>query len=509
MRHLKQVLALVVLVALILALAPAQAAGPIYTSLPDLDGQELVIAVENLYVPFQFENPTTGEVMGYEYDLVAELCARINCTPRYEVTSWDVMIANVGAGQFDMGMTGISIIEERKEFVDFSDPYINLDQYLLVRADEDRFASLDEFLAQDGLIMGVQQGTAGFWATEGVVPDDRRVIMNEFGVLVQALLVGDIDAMPADASAAAGFRSTTGDAVKLVGEPIQKDEMGFIFPKGSEYVAPLNAAIASVKADGFLDFLYHKWFIDYVPDTGELYADLPDLEGQELVIAVENLYLPFQFEEATTGEVMGYEYDLVAELCARINCTPRYEVTSWDVMIANVGAGQFDMGMTGISIIEERKEFVDFSDPYINLDQYLLVRADEDRFASLDEFLAQDGLIMGVQQGTAGFWATEGVVPDDRRVIMNEFGVLVQALLVGDIDAMPADASAAAGFRSTTGDAVKLVGEPIQKDEMGFIFPKGSEYVAPLNAAIASVKADGFLDFLYHKWFIDYVPAGE
>jgi polar amino acid transport system substrate-binding protein len=81
--------------------------------------------------------------------------------------------------------------------------------------------------------------------------------------------------------------------------------------------------------------------------------------------------------------------------------------------------------------------------------------------------------------------------------------------MVGDIDAMPADASAAAGFRSTTGGAVKLVGEPIQKDEMGFIFPKESEYVAPINAALASMKADGFLDFLYHKWFIDYVPAAE
>jgi polar amino acid transport system substrate-binding protein len=72
---------------------------------------------------------------------------------------------------------------------------------------------------------------------------------------------------------------------------------------------------------------------------------------------------------------------------------------------------------------------------------------------------------------------------------------------------MPADASAAAGFKSTTGDAVKLIGDPIQKDEMGFIFPKGSELVDPINAAIASVKEDGFLDFIYYKWFIQYVPG--
>ena len=261
----KRIVAFVLITLLAITLAPASAAGPVYPDLPDLGGQEIVIAVENLYTPFQFENPSTGEIMGYEYDMVAELCARINCTPVYETTSWEVMISSVGEGQFDMGMTGISIYPERKEIVDFSDPYINLDQYLLVRADEDRFANIDEFAANDDLLLGVQQGTAGFFVTMDVVPDERRVVYNEFGALVQALINGEIDAMPADASAAAGFKSTTADAVKLVGDPISKDEMGFIFPKGSDLVQPINAAIASLKEDGFLDYLYYKWFIDYVP----------------------------------------------------------------------------------------------------------------------------------------------------------------------------------------------------------------------------------------------------
>ncbi len=497
------------LAVLAVSLIPASAAGPVYTDLPDLGGQEIVIAVENLYTPFQFEHPQSGEVMGYEYDMMAELCARINCTPVYENVSWEAMIQSVGEGQYDMGMTGISIYPERREIVDFSEPYINLDQYLLVRADEERFATIDEFAANDELVLGVQAGTAGFFVTEGVVPDERRVVYNEFGALVQALLVGDIDAMPADASAAAGFVSTTGQDVKLVGDAISKDEMGFIFPKGSALVEPINEAIASMQTDGYLDYVYYKWFIDYAPESGELYADLPDLGGQEIVIAVENLYTPFQFEHPQSGEVMGYEYDMMAELCARINCTPVYENVSWEAMIQSVGEGQYDMGMTGISIYPERREIVDFSEPYINLDQYLLVRADEERFATIDEFAANDELVLGVQAGTAGFFVTEGVVPDERRVVYNEFGALVQALLVGDIDAMPADASAAAGFISTTADSVKTVGAPISEDEMGFIFPKGSALVQPINEAIAAMQTDGYLDYVYYKWFIDYTPAPE
>jgi len=256
---------LLLIAMLAVSFLPAGAAGPVYPDLPDLGGQEIVIAVENLYTPFQFENPQTGEIMGYEYDLIEEICWRINCTPVYEYVSWDVMITSVSEGQFDMGMTGISITEERQQVLDFSDPYINMDQYLLARADEDRFASMEEFVANPDLILGVQQGTSGFFLTQDVVPEERRIVYTEFGALVQALIVGDIDAMPADASAAAGFKSTTGGAVQLVGEPIAKDEFGLIFPKGSDLVAPINAAIASVKQDGFLDFLYFKWFFDYQP----------------------------------------------------------------------------------------------------------------------------------------------------------------------------------------------------------------------------------------------------
>jgi ABC-type amino acid transport substrate-binding protein len=265
----KNMVVIVLLAMLAGAFMPAYAAGPIYPNLPDLGGQEIVIAVENLYTPFQFENPSTGETMGFEYDMVAEICQRINCTPRYEYISWDAMISSVSEGQFDLGMTGITILEERKQQVDFSDPYINLQQFLLARADEDRFENIDEFVANEDLKVGVQQGTSGYWAMLDYLPEEspRLVVYTEFGALIQALIIGDVDAVPVDAASARGFISTTGGAVKTVGDPISEEQMGLIFPKGSDLVAPMNAAIASMKQDGFLDFLMTKWFFDYQPAT--------------------------------------------------------------------------------------------------------------------------------------------------------------------------------------------------------------------------------------------------
>jgi polar amino acid transport system substrate-binding protein len=258
-------LILLALLAAFTAVGQAQDKTVVYPELPDLEGREIVFAVENLYPPFQFLDPASGDARGYEYDMINELAKRLNFTPVYESTSFDVLIAAVGEGQYDAGITGISIREDREEIVDFSAAYINLDQYLLVRGDEDRFANLDEFVANEELIMGVQAGTSGFFVTDGIVPEGRRVVFNEFGALVQALINGDIDAMPADASAAAGFISTTADAVALIGDPISKDEFGIIFPNDSELKAAFDAGIESIRADGFLDFLYNKWFFDYEP----------------------------------------------------------------------------------------------------------------------------------------------------------------------------------------------------------------------------------------------------
>ncbi|NJO83822.1 MAG: transporter substrate-binding domain-containing protein [Blastochloris sp.] len=195
----RKLMLLVALLALLLAAvgvavaqeeADAAERAAVYGELPDLDGREIVVAVENLYPPFQFEDTATGQPIGYEYDMLEEICFRLNCVPVYETISFDLLIAAVGEGQYDMGMTGISITEERRSIVDYSASYINLDQFLLVRADEDRFTNLDEFVANDELILGVQSGTSGFFVTDGVVPEDRRVVFNEFGALIAALVAG-------------------------------------------------------------------------------------------------------------------------------------------------------------------------------------------------------------------------------------------------------------------------------------------------------------------------------
>ena len=273
-RNAKLLVGLMVLLALSVGIVTAQ--HPVYSDLPDLDGQELIVAVENQYAPFQFADPRADGPIGFDYDLIEEICYRLNCVPVYELTSWDVQMAAVGEGQFDLGVNGISIKEERMEVVTFSDPYVSQDIFLLARMDDPGFTNLEEFAADPDLLMGVMRGGSNFWLAqgyidEGLLTEDRVLVFPGFSEGVLALVNGDIDAIPADASSTGGFVNAMGAPVELVGDVLASDEFGIIFPlEGSEeLVEAFNAALDSMRSDGYLDYLAYKWLIQFSPAEAE------------------------------------------------------------------------------------------------------------------------------------------------------------------------------------------------------------------------------------------------
>ena len=234
-------------------------------------------------------------------------------------------------------------------------------------------------------------------------------------------------------------------------------------------------------------------------------SGLPDLGGREVRIAVENAYNPFNFIDAETGEAIGYDYDIFREICSRLNCEPVFVETSWDAMLAVMGGegnfDTFDIGADGITITEERAQNVDFSDPYIQLSQVMLVREDEDRFDSAEGLAADTNLLVGSQPGTTNYDTAAEYVGEDRIVAYDQFGLAVQALINGDVDAVIMDNVAGIGYVGANPGAVKIVGEPLTSEELGFIFPQDSELTDAVNAALAQMDEDGTLDELFQKWF--------
>ncbi|MCD7058764.1 transporter substrate-binding domain-containing protein [Pelagibacterium xiamenense] len=236
--------------------------------LPDLGGRTIVAVTENAYTPLNFADPETGEGIGLEYDLFNEIANRLNAEVQWELASWDVMIQAVREGQYDVGMDGITITEERATQIDFSDPYLTSEQFMLVRADEDRFATPEEFAADENLFVGAQAGTTNFYVAvydllDGDEANPRIKLFETFGASVAALGAGDVDTVLMDATSTAGYMGANPGAFKVIDQPMGTEQFGFIFTPGSDLVEPVNAALAQMREDGTLAELEQKWFFDY------------------------------------------------------------------------------------------------------------------------------------------------------------------------------------------------------------------------------------------------------
>ena len=238
-------------------------------------------------------------------------------------------------------------------------------------------------------------------------------------------------------------------------------------------------------------------------------ADLPDLGGKSVVVVTENAYPPLQFIDPKSGDQIGWEYDAMNEIANRLNFKVEYQNTSWDAMIQAVSDGQYNIGMTGITIKEDRNEKVDFSDPYMRSEMFMLVRGDESRFSDAKSFAALETGLVGAQAGTTPFYVAvyevlDGNEQNPRIKLFETFGATVQALKAGDVDVVLTDGTAGKGYVDASKGGLKLVGGPLGSEDFGFIFTKGSDLVAPINAAIAAMKADGTIEALNKKWFLDY-----
>lgn len=228
---------------------------------------------------------------------------------------------------------------------------------------------------------------------------------------------------------------------------------------------------------------------------------LVDLECREVTVAVENAYLPFNYIHSQTGQAGGWDYDVLPAICERLHCQPVFVEVSWDVMIQSVADGLYDVAADGITISNDRMEIADFSIGYIAIEQRLLVRKGEDRFTTIEEFAADADLIMGTQSGTTNYETAIQYLPEGRVQAFEQFPFAVQALIAGEIDAVIIDETAGTGYQGENADALELIGPSISSDQLGLVFPQGSDLVDPFNQALRAMMADGTLEEINGRYW--------
>jgi lysine-arginine-ornithine-binding protein len=227
-------------------------------------------------------------------------------------------------------------------------------------------------------------------------------------------------------------------------------------------------------------------------------AQQPAAAPVKIKVGTNAEYRPFEYVDES-GEIVGFDVDLIKELAKRAGYEVELVNTKWDGIFTALAAGEFDVVASACTITDERKQSVDFTDPYFNAGQSIAVLADNDTIKTVEDL---KGKRIGVQLGTTGDMEASKIEGAEVKRY-EEITLAFQALANGDVDAVVNDTPTSADIIKANPEIkAKIVGEPFTNEFYGIAVNKGKPEIRDaLNKALAEIKADGTYDQIYRKWF--------
>jgi len=218
----------------------------------------LTVCSEIPYEPFEFE--ADGQYTGFDVDMMQAVADELGLEMQFVSTGFTAITSGgaMAASQCDIAASAITIRPDREENVDFSDPYFDADQSLLVKADSG-YAGLDDLVGMD---LGVQSGTTGEEYAQNNAPSGVTLrSYDNGGDLFLALEAGAISGILQDLPVN-GYRSTKDDSVTVVATYTTGEQYGFaVQEEGKEALLDaVNEALATLHDNGKYDEIHGKWF---------------------------------------------------------------------------------------------------------------------------------------------------------------------------------------------------------------------------------------------------------
>lgn len=219
---------------------------------------KITVASDCTWPPMEFVNENK-EIVGFDIDLMKAIAEAAGFEVEIKNTAWDGIFAGLANDSYDAVISSVTITDERKATMDFSEPYINAGQVLIVQASTQGVTKIADL---KGKALGAQIGTTGAMEIQKVQGVTLKTY-DELGLAIEDLVNGRIAGVVADTPIAADFvlqNKNYKGKLKIVGEPFTQEFYGIAVKKGNKKVLDLiNAGLAKVKESGKIKELENKW----------------------------------------------------------------------------------------------------------------------------------------------------------------------------------------------------------------------------------------------------------
>lgn len=348
--------------------------------------------------------------------------------------------------------------------------------------------------------VGIMTGSYQSTIVDNYFPDATVIEYNTVADMFYAVSQKKVDISMTDASA---YTCALWEGLQLsrLDEVAESSRYGIIFPKGeqTELRLQVNAFLAKIKENGTYDELHEKWFSSKEPTEFLDPASLTGTNGTLKVLS-NNEIKPFGYIK--NGKLVGYDIDILVLFAEEYGYKLDITAVPFQSLLTGVSGGAYQMGISGLTITEERKETFDFSDPYHNEDIIYIIPGDGD---GLNAFrTAKLGAVTGSLYG--GY--CRELFPNAHISEFNNFADVLMALKQGKVDGTMLDRP---NFNSVkrTDSKLSCVTVPQYSVEIGFGFQKndgGYALQAQMNAFLDKLRTNGRLDAMLDKWYGETEP---
>ena len=303
-----------------------------------------------------------GELVGFDVEMILTMARELDVHVEFTGMEFSAILSSVQSGKADMGAGSIIATDERKEAVDFLE-YYPASFELVVRAVGLKEAGEKTLADMETARIAVLTGSNFPEIIEEHLPNAERLYFNSAADCLGALLSDKADAMALDEPVARNMEAEN-SAVYMIPESIDAFEYAFIMPKNEQGEAlkkEFDAYLLELKENGELEKLEDKWFEAKDLSAVEMldYTTLPGTRGTINVAAFQ--YPPFDLTERIPYS--GYEVEILAMFARDRGYALVITGLNADSLLSSVQVGKFDIGCGGLTITEERKESLLFSEP--------------------------------------------------------------------------------------------------------------------------------------------------
>lgn len=319
----------------------------------------LRVIVNNELKPFGYIK--NGKLVGYDVEILTLFAEEYGY--RLDITSvpFQSLLAGVSGGAYQLGISGLTITEERKETFDFSDTYHNEDIIYVVAGDGDGLNAFRR--AELGAVTGSLYG--GY--CRELFPNAHISEFNNFSDVLMALRQGKVDGTMLDRPNFNAVKRTD-SKLSAVNVPQYSVEIGFGFQKTEEgyaLQAQMNAFLDKLRADGRLDSMLDKWYGETEPSVSVPLEELKE-NPKTLRVSIDTTRKPFVY--MYEGKPVGFEIEAMYLFCKEYGYNVEIEDVSFASGLAGLAGEKYDLVCGGLYMTPERKESVNFSDPYMVTD---------------------------------------------------------------------------------------------------------------------------------------------